>query len=292
MLTTTWSRRRDYTVAQVDVFSGASFLWAESVCFLLRRAGKPYVLTLHGGGLPKFMARWPRRARALLGSAAAVTVPSGFLYDQLRRYRSDLLLIPNALDLETYPFRLRASASPRLIWLRAFHRIYNPTLAPKVLKLLAGEFPNVTLTMTGPDKGDGSLQATQELACQLRVESRIQFQGTVPKSEVPQMLSEGDIYLNTTNTDNAPVSVVEAMACGLCVVTTNVGGIPYLVDNGVDALSVNRDAPEAMANAVARILRDPALAQSLSANARRKAEVCDWRTILPRWSRLFHEIAR
>src|SRR2546430_1648488 len=54
MLATVWNRRRDYDAAQVDVYSGAAFFWAEAVAFALRRAGKPYVLTLHGGALPDF----------------------------------------------------------------------------------------------------------------------------------------------------------------------------------------------------------------------------------------------
>src|SRR4051794_33671729 len=76
MLRTAWTRRHEYSVAHVDVYSGAAFLWAEAVCLALRGAGKPFVLTLHGGNLPAFARRWPRRVRRLLGAAAAVTTPS------------------------------------------------------------------------------------------------------------------------------------------------------------------------------------------------------------------------
>src|SRR5436190_13095336 len=61
MLTTVARRRNAYALAQVDVYSGAGFFWAEAVCCTLRCLGKPYVLTLHGGNLPEFAARWPRR---------------------------------------------------------------------------------------------------------------------------------------------------------------------------------------------------------------------------------------
>ncbi len=77
MLATVWTRRRDYDVAHIDVYSGAAFFWAESVAFALRRLSKPYVLTLHGGALPDFARQWPARTRHLLQSAAAVTAPSG-----------------------------------------------------------------------------------------------------------------------------------------------------------------------------------------------------------------------
>src|SRR5262245_24796032 len=76
MMTTIIKRRRDYAVAQVDVYGGSAFFWAEAACGALRLLGKPYVLTLHGGNLPEFAANWPRRVGYLLTSAKAVTAPS------------------------------------------------------------------------------------------------------------------------------------------------------------------------------------------------------------------------
>jgi len=117
MVATAWRRRHEYDVAQVAVFSGLSFLWAEAVCWILRSAGKPYILTLHGGNLPEFAHRYPERVRRLLKSAAAVTTPSRYLLERMKEYCSNIRLIPNALDLSHYPFRLRRRAQPRLIWL-------------------------------------------------------------------------------------------------------------------------------------------------------------------------------
>jgi len=290
MIATAWRRRYEYNVAQVDVFSGLAFLWAEAVCWTLKRAGKPYILTLHGGNLPEFAHRYPERVRRLLKSAAAVTTPSRYLLERMKEYRSDIHLIPNALDLSRYPFRLRRRAQPRLIWLRSFHSIYNPTLALQVLAKLVPEFPDAHLIMVGPDKGDGSFQATKKLAEELGLNGHISFPGGVPKASVPEWLDKGDIFINTTNIDNTPISVLEAMACGLCIVSTNVGGIPYLLESGVNALLTPTDAPDAMAAAVRRILKEPWLSEYLSQNAREKAREFDWEVILPRWETLFQEV--
>jgi Glycosyltransferase len=92
--------------------------------------------------------------------------------------------------------------------------------------------------------------------------------------------------LNTSRVDNTPVSVLEAMACGLCVVSTNVGGISYLLEDGHDALLVPSNDPSAMAAAVHRILVEPSLAKHLSYNARKKSEQFDWSNILPQWEAL------
>ena len=290
MVTTAWRRRNEYEVAQVDVFSGLAFFWAEAVCWTLRRAGKPYILTLHGGNLPEFARRYPRRVSRLLNSAATVTTPSRYLLEQMKAYRQDILLLPNAIDLSRYLFRLRQRAQPRLIWLRAFHSIYNPTSAPRMLAQLVLDFPDIHLIMVGPDKGDGSLQETQQMTEKLGLDSHITFVGGVSKTAVPEWLDKGDIFINTTNVDNTPVSVLEAMASGLCVVSTNVGGIPYLLEHEKDALLVPPDDADAMAKAVQRILTEPKLSEYLSSNARNKVEQFDWSVILPQWKRLLETV--
>ncbi len=291
MLRTVWQRRRDYRVAQVDVFSGPAFVWAELVCRALRWLGKPYALTLHGGDLPGFAQRCPGRVRRLLGSAAVVTAPSRYLQEQMQPYRAGLRLLPNPLDVCQYPTRGREQPEPKLAWLRAFHGIYNPALAPRAAALLAKEFPGIQLAMIGPDKGDGSLQATQQAATEAGLEKQIFFPGKIAKADVPRWLDKSDIFLNTTNCDNTPVSVLEAMACGLAVVSTNVGGLPYLLEDGHDALLVPPEDPVAMAGAVRRILTEPGLAARLSTNARLKTEQFDWQMILPQWEEIFRDLA-
>jgi glycosyltransferase involved in cell wall biosynthesis len=291
MLSTIWSRRRDYDLAQIDVYSAAAFCWAEAAAFFLRRAHKPYVLTLHGGALPEFARAWPARTRRLLQSAAAVTAPSAFLGDEMRVYRSDLRLIPNAIDVARYAFRLRARATPRLVWLRAFHDIYDPSLAVRTLALVRERVPGATLDMIGPDKLDGSFDRARAVAAELRVSDAVRCHGRVPKSEIPAWIDRGDIFLNTTTIDNTPVTVVEAMACGACIVSTNVGGIPRLVEDGADALLVPPRDPVAMAAAVDRLLTTPELAARLSYAARSKAESFDWSAVLPQWNALLGSLA-
>lgn len=292
MVSTAWLKRHDYAVAQVDVFSGLGFVWAEAVCAMLRLVGKPFVLTLRGGNLPAFARRWPRRVRRLFASASAITTPSRYLLEEMAPYHSHLRLQPNPLDLKFYQYRMRERPQPRMVWLRAFHSVYNPSLAARALALLTEEFPDACLFMVGHDKGDGSLQTMRRIAAELGVSERITTPGGVPKSEVSGWLQKGDIFINTTNVDNTPVSVLEAMACGLCVVSTNVGGLPYLLEHEHDSLLVPPDNPEALAAAVRRVLTEPGLAARLSNNARRKTEMFDWSVVLPQWEQLLMSVAK
>lgn len=291
MATSIWLRRRNFLVGHIAVFSGLGFAWAELASWMMRLARRPYVLSLHGGNLPVFARRWPNRIRWLLRSANVVVTPSSYLMSQMREYRADLKLLPNPVDVSKYNFRVRKQPPPRLVWLRAFHSLYNPTLGPRVVALLTRSIPDVNLTMIGPCQGDGSLQATREIANSLNVAGLIALPGKVSKAEVPGWLDKADIFINTTNVDNTPVSILEAMACGLCIVSTNVGGIPHLLEHEQDALLVPPDDPEAMASAVQRILTDNVLAERLSTNARKKAEQCDWSLILPQWQAIFKELS-
>jgi glycosyltransferase involved in cell wall biosynthesis len=290
MLRSTWTMRHEYCVAHIDLFSGPAFWWGAAVCLALKWLGKPFVVTLHGGSLPEFSRRFPRAVGRVLHSAVVVTSPSAYLQSELRRFRADIRLIPNPVNVADHVFRLREALEGKILWVRAFDAIYNPMLAPRILALLAGQFPAVTLTMIGPDKGDGSFQKTKDIAANLGVNGKIDFVGSVRNDEIPSWLSRHEILLNTTTVDNVPVSVLEAMSNGLCVVSTDVGGVPFVIENEKEGLLVPSGDPAAMARAVTRLLQDSTLASELSRNARRRVEQCDWSKILPLWESLFKEI--
>lgn len=290
-LSTVWRYRNRYDVAHVDVYSGPAFACAELVCWTLRRIKKPYILTLRGGNLPAFAKRTGKRVPRLLQSASIVTTPSAYLLKQMHPYRQELVLLPNPLDVSKYSFRHRAHPTSRLVWLRSFHDVYNPSLAIQVVVRLIQDFPDVRLIMMGPDRGDGSFQATKKLAIELGVADRLTFTGSVRKDDIPHLLHEGDLFLNTPRVDNTPVTVLEAMASGLSIVSTNVGGIPYLLEDEYDSLLVPDGDDTAMAKAITRFLTEDGLAERLTKNARRKVEQFDWRNVLPKWERLFADIA-
>lgn len=297
MLKTAWVSRDEYDLAHIDVYSGMAFLWAEAVARVLRSIGKPYVLTLRGGNLAVFARRWPRRVAALLTSAAAVTTPSRFLFESfrcgaLRTSTATLRLIPNAVDVGAYGYRPRTTVQPRLVWLRAFHRIYQPEMAVDTLGELVAEFPDVRLTMAGPDKGDGSFARTRRLAIRRGVQQKVVFPGATPKNSLPALFDGGDIFINTARVDNTPVSVLEAMAGGLCIVSTQAGGLPYLLQHERDALLTACGQPREMAAAVRRLLLQPRLAERLSRTARDNVQPYDWAEVLPSWERLFLDAAQ
>jgi glycosyltransferase involved in cell wall biosynthesis len=292
MLSTSWRARHHYTVAQVDVFSGPSFYWAEAVCRLLRLQRCPYVLTLHGGALPVLAQRRPKRVRRLLCSADVVTAPSRYLVREMAAIRPDVVWLPNSIDLQRFRFRERSHARPRLVWLRAFQRDYHPALAVQAIAALRPIFPDITLIMFGADRGDGTLQKIKELARVLAVEDCVRIHGAIEHGDVPEVFARGDIFLNSTKYESFGVSVVEAAASGLCIVSTDAGALADMWTDRRDALLTSCGDHVAMAGAVRRILTKPGLAARLSRNARRTAERYDREAILTRWEELLHRVRR
>lgn len=286
MLCTVLRWRSKYSIGVIDVYSGPAFLWAQLIGYLFRRLHKPYILTLHGGNLPRFALEHPVRVRRTLRGADAVTTPSSYLREAMGKYRADLAIVPNPIDVSRYPFRVRDSPTPTLVWLRAFHDVYQPWVAVAATNHIRKSFPRVHLELLGPDKRDGSLERVRTAIRSHDLRRNVTVSGPVAKRDVPSVLKRADIFLNTAKVDNTPVSVLEAMACGLCVVSTNVGGIPFLLEHERDALLVPPDDPLAIAEAVKRILMDRALARRISTNARAKAEQFDIQRVLRIWREL------
>lgn len=283
-------RRALYDVVIVDVFSTAGLVWAEAVAAVASGLGKKVVLVLRGGDLLHKFELSPRRVRRLLARASALVSPSVFLAEGFQSLGFQVTVIPNPIDPTALPFRERPRAAPRAVWMRCFEsHAYNPQMAVKVMARVRAVLPDAELTMAGPDRGH--LKEVQALAERCGVASATRFPGLLEKSDLLSLASSCDIMLNTNRVDNMPVSVIESQAMGLCVVCTAVGGVPYLVTDGVDGLLVPSDDHEAMAAAFVRLVRDEALAARISRNARVRAESYSWPRVLEMWKKLLSEVA-
>lgn len=280
--------RHQVDVVVVSVFSGAGFVVADVASRLCRRLGLPVVLTLRGGGLPAFRSRHPQWVAAVLGRAAAVTAPSGYL---LRALAADVRVptatVPQALDLDAYVFQPRSALRPRLLWMRAFAPEYRPELAVDVLARLAADVPDARLTMAG--QAGPALRATRQRARALAVGHRVDMAGFLGPAEKRAALAAHDVFVSTSGVDNAPVTALEAAASGVPIVAFAVGGLPYLFEHGRTALLVDGGDVGAMAAAVRRLLSEPATAARLSSQALRTAEGSDAPVVRDRWRQVLEE---
>ncbi|WP_447964786.1 glycosyltransferase family 4 protein [Nitrospira sp. Ecomares 2.1] len=272
----------------LQVFSGPSFIIADVASRLGKIFGQPVVMVLRGGGLPKFMARYPRWVRRVLRRADALISPSAFLARALTPYNFHVQVIPNVINLSQYPYRHRQVIRPRLLWMRSFHPIYNPMMAIRVLAKVREKIPDACLVMGGQNKG---LEIeVDQLAKKIGVEGAVRFAGFLDMNAKTHEGHSADIFLNTNHVDNMPVSVVEACAMGLPVVATAVGGVPDLLTHEETGLLVPDNDDQAMVSAIICLLNDPILTGKLSANGRLLAARSSREEVLPQWDHLFAEV--
>lgn len=273
--------RNRVNMVLIDTYSTQNFYYALLCSQLCRVLALPYSCNLNGGNLPYRLQQYPRLSRLLFTHAKYNVAPSLYLKQAFEAHGyAHVIYIPNTLEIKKYPFTSRAFDSPKLLWVRSFAKIYHPELAVQVLKDLRDKGYAAQLCMVGPDN-DGSLDDVKRLAKSLQVEVR--FTGKLSKAKWIELSKAYNVFINTTNFDNTPVSVIEAMALGLPIVSTNVGGMPFLVKHLKHGLLVPPNDSIAMVEAIASLFESPELRAALIAHARQRVEHFDWQSVKSLW---------
>ncbi|REE24473.1 glycosyltransferase involved in cell wall biosynthesis [Winogradskyella pacifica] len=265
----------------IDTYSTSNFYFAVLVGQLCQFLKLPYVLSLNGGNLPARLQNNPKLCAFTFKPAKALVSPSLYLMDAFHKHGyTEVAYIPNALNLNHYEFKSRPIENINLFWLRSFCKIYNPCLAVDVLKALQEQGYKVSLCMAGPDT-DGSLKKVKKHARSLNVE--VFTPGKLTKPEWTHLAKDYNVFINTTNFDNMPVSVIEAMALGLPIVSTNVGGMPFLIEDEVDGILVPPNNSKVFVDAILKLKSQPNETETMVVKAREKVEQYDWMLLKERW---------
>lgn len=277
-------KHKDAAYVLIDTYSTSAFWFAFLSSQLARFLHIKYIPILHGGNLPNRLISNPKLCKMLFNNAHVNVSPSEYLKFHFEKAEiSNVICIPNFITLSDYTFKERQFFAPNLLWVRAFAAIYNPIMAIDVLLLLQEKYPDATLTMVGPDK-DGSLEVTKNYANQLKL--NVTFTGKLSKKEWTDLAQYHDIFINTTHFDNTPVSVLEAMALGLPVVSTNVGGLPFLLTSHKNGYLVNDNDAKEMVNQIETILNQPNQSLEIINNAKSMVSNMDWHVVENQWRNL------
>jgi glycosyltransferase involved in cell wall biosynthesis len=195
--------------------------------------------------------------------------------------------IENSLPLSQYLFQDKTSFKPRILWMRSFHPIYNPLLALQVIQLILIEYPDAVLYMAGVDLG--YQMETEKTAKEMGLSKSVIFPGFQDIRGKNHLASLCDLYMCTNRIDNTPVTLLEMMALGLPIVTTNVGGIPYMIKNN-EALMVDSENPQQMANAILKILNEPSFSISMIDRGRTLVKTYDEDMVANKWVNLLQSL--
>lgn len=262
-------------------------LCAAPVILVAKLFRKKSILNYRSGEADDHLRNWRLTAIPIMRLADAIVVPSGYLVDVFARFGLKAKAIYNLVELDRFQFRERKPIRPIFLTSRLLEPLYNVECVLRAFHLIQERYPEAKLTVAAEGWMKPQLQ---ELARELKLNA--EFIGRVPFDQMPAMYNSADIYLTATNLDNMPASITECMAAGLPVVTTDAGGIPYIVTNEETCLMVPKNDFAAMANAAFRLLENNELALSLTRQAREASAKFTWNSVRQEWISFYHDLLK
>ena len=224
MISKTTRLRKKVNYVLIDTYSTSAFWYAFIIGFICHAFHLRYIPILHGGNLPARIKKSIWASNMLFKNSYANVAVSDYLKYEFDKAGFKTVSIPNNIDISAYPFTLRNNPRPKLLWVRSFHRQYNPNMALVVLAELLKRFPDAQLCMVGPNY-DGSLELFEQYSIALDCSEKVRITGLLPRDAWVNLSKDYDFFINTTNVDNTPLSVIEAMSLGMLVISTNAGGL-------------------------------------------------------------------
>lgn len=276
----------------MHVLANSGWAWhllAAPALRIARLRKTPVIINYRGGNADEFFTAAPRHVLRALRRAALRVTPSTFLLRVFARHGLTAEVIPNIIDLSRFapaPQRSFGDA-PHLVVTRNLEPIYDMPTAIRAFAGVQSAFPRARLTLAGSGPELSRLQA---LVSQLGLQDSVCFAGRIANADIPALYASADCLLNPSTVDNMPISILEAFASGVPVVSTCAGGIPDLVEHGVSGLLVPIRDHEAMKSEVLRILQEPGLAATLRQAGLEQAKIYAWPQVRRRWLEAYRRV--
>lgn len=264
-----------YDALHIHCCSGWGFLPAVMGVTAGRWLKKRIVLTYHGGGGENFFDKHPRLVHHFLTHTDTNIVLSGFLAKIFEKHNIPYTIIPNIIELDDTQFRQRDILKPNYICTRAHEELYNIPCILRAFHKTLTELPEATLTLVGTGSQHEQLvNMTKEMGLK-----NVTFTGRVDNKEIYRCLDRADIFLSAPTVDNMPVSVLEAMNAGLLVISSRVGGIPYILKNGTNGLLFDSDDSDKLAELMLWSVENQTLAKAIIQQGHQSVRNYRWENI-------------
>ncbi len=263
---------KDYDFLHVHTCSHWGFITTVLGVWAGRRLKKKVVVTYHGGGAEQFFSRHPRLVKKYLCQTDANIVLSGFLGNVFDKYKIPHIIIPNIIELEEGRFRIRNRVEPKFVSVRTLSPLYNIECILRAFKIVKEQYNSATLTIVG----DGPSKEKLEQMVNSEDIRDVVFVGRVENSRIYEYLDQSDIMLTSPRIDNMPVSVLEGFNDGLLVISSNVGGVPYMIEHGRTGLLFESDKDSDLAERIIWALKNQKESIQMIWNAKEEVGKYSW----------------
>lgn len=273
----------------VHIFSASyfSFIIAQTPAILISRMyGKKIVLNYHSGQCEDHLRRWGKIVYAILSLVDRIVVQSDYLVKVFNDHGFEATAIANVVDVNAFPFQEREVFRPRILVPRMLDPIYNVECSIRAFHIVKQQVPDATLTLLGDGPEEHRLKA---LVDELQI-ADVSFTGRVEREEIANVYRDHDVFLNSSDIDNMPISVLEAFACGLPVVTTAAGGIPYMIRDRETGHLVPLNDHDELAVRVLQVLDDREATTKMVEAARHELANYRWPAVARKWHRLYADL--
>jgi glycosyltransferase involved in cell wall biosynthesis len=261
-------------------------MWTLPAMLLGKLYRKRIILNYHDGQAEQHMNEW-RTAIPSFGLADRMVTPSYFLVDVFAKYGIKAKSIFNIIDASQFIYRKRSKLRPVFMTNRILEPLYNVGCILRAFSIIQERYPEASLTVAH----DGVCRPELEkLAAELRLKNT-RFIGRVPHEKIAELYNQTEIYLTSSNFDCMPVSLLECFAAGVPIVSTNAGGIPYVVTDRESGLLVEVNDHEAMAARAIEYLENPDLVERMTDRGLEEVKKYHCDPVRDQWTELYLELA-
>ncbi len=275
----------------------ASYGGFAALFYKLSHPSVPLLLTLQEGDSESHILKrvgifyflWKK----IFAKADYVQAISGYLADFGRRHGASCPaeIVPNGVDLSAFPKPVidEVKKARTIVTTSRLVPKNGVDLLIKAAALLKNELPDLKVLIAGSGHQEEELKKTAKEA---GVESIVEFLGGVAPEKIPEILARADIFVRASRSEGLGNSFLEAMAAGLPVIGTPVGGIPDFLKDGETGLMVKVDDAEDLARRLKKLLDDAGLRKKLAENGRRLVEEkYGWDAVAFKMAAIFNKLA-
>ncbi|MCS5709128.1 glycosyltransferase family 4 protein [Candidatus Berkiella cookevillensis] len=274
---------KKYKIFHILANSGLSWYLYATPAIAIAKLKRCYVIiNYRGGNAQSFFHKHKSWILPFLKCADQIIVPSDFLKDVFKTYDLDAKIIPNIVaENKEHSLRpIKLNDNMNLIVTRNLESIYGIETIIRAFYRVSQSYPKVTLKIAGSGSERENLE---KLVQQLSLTDSVEFLGRLARNQMTELYLSADILLNASTVDNMPNAILEAQSFGVPVISTDVGGIPFIVKNDVNAILIKPRNPESMAEAIIHLIKNPALRERLSLNGLENIQNYTWEKIGPQW---------
>jgi glycosyltransferase involved in cell wall biosynthesis len=243
---------------------------------------KPYIIYMRGSDVYHISILWKKISKLILKNSVKVIVLTEDMKRELKKiYCGEILVIPNGIELDNYK-NLRKQNSlvnnkKIIIFVGTLRPVKGLIYLIKAMDIIHAEIENTILMIIGDGEERKSLE---EAVIKSHLEKVVIFNGKIPNKDIPKYLVQGDVFVLPSLSEGFPNVILEAMAAGLPIVSTNIHGLSEIIRNEENGYLVEPKNPQQLADKLLQILKNPIQSKKISSNNIEKVKKYSWKNVI------------